>query len=305
MMRTVLIAGGALMSCSAAWAEWEAVAGDDLATPAAGQLVRSSDSRGNSFLLQRDAAGNIVGYLLINAFLSEPDSLGTATPLMFSIDGKAPQSIREGRWEAADLYRRLGFEISGTEEAGLSESIIDILEGAEITFRYSAGSAGYQEVSFPLQDPGGVVARTLAIALPVDHAKQSTLRETHLRVEAERQAQRLNPVDPDTERARRALIDRQKESIQAYVTDRWARPAHWAGLSCTLQITLMSTGKVLQVAVLKGSGDPDFDASLVTAVRDASPLPLPADPALFDSFQQLDMVFDSAAAPAGGTFSGV
>jgi TonB family protein len=292
------------MSCSAAWAEWEAVTPGESAVPAAGQLIRSSDSHGNSFLLQRDAAGNIVGYLLINAFLSEPDSLGTATPLLFSVDGKASQSIREGQWVATDLYRRLSFEISGTEEAGLSEPFIDILEGTEITFRYSAGSVGYQEVSFPLRDPAGVVARTLAVELPVDHERQRVLRETHQRQEAERQAQRLNPLDPETERARRALIDRQREAIREYVMDRWARPARWAGLSCTLQVTLMSTGKVLQVAVRESSGDPDFDASLLTAVRDASPLPLPSDPSLFDSFQQMEMVFDSTtAATAGGAFS--
>ena len=148
-----------------------------------------------------------------------------------------------------------------------------------------------------------MVARTLAVDLPVDHEKQRALRETHLRLEAERKAQRLNPLDPETERARRASIDRQREAIREYVMDRWARPTRWAGLSCTLQVTLMSTGKVLQVAVYQSSGDPDFDASLLTAVRDASPLPLPSDPSLFDSFQQMEMVFDSTAAPTGGAFS--
>lgn len=73
------------------------------------------------------------------------------------------------------------------------------------------------------------------------------------------------------------------------------RPAHWSGLSCALRITLMSTGEVPRVQVVTGSGDPGFDASMAEAARDAPPLPLPADPALFSDFQQLDMVFDPAA----------
>lgn len=61
----------------------------------------------------------------------------------------------------------------------------------------------------------------------------------------------------------------------------------------------MSTGEVMQVDVLSGSGDPDFDASMTAAVRDASPLPLPADPALFESFQRLEMRFGSPDASTG------
>jgi colicin import membrane protein len=48
--------------------------------------------------------------------------------------------------------------------------------------------------------------------------------------------------------------------------------------------------------VVEGSGDAEFDASMATAVRDASPLPLPTDPSLFGDFQRMEMVFDPADA---------
>lgn len=293
--------GSALISCAPVLADWELVS-DTAVLQLSGPSVRTSDPRGNSFLMQKDAAGKVTGYLLVNAFLPEPDPVGVAAPVVFNIDGKDMQVIKEGKWERTDLYRKLVFTLSEATAFGLSEPFIDILEGGRITFRYPAGSVGYETVSFSLNDPGGAVARTLDVEVPVDHDKQRVLRESHRRMEAERKAQLLNPVDAVAERARRTLIDSQLNMIRTRVMDRWMMPARWSGLRCTLQITLMSTGKVLQVAVIKSSGDPEFDASMATAVRDASPLPLPVDKTLFGSFQQLEMVFDPAV-ETGGTFS--
>ncbi|MBK8163208.1 MAG: cell envelope integrity protein TolA [Gammaproteobacteria bacterium] len=294
MIRTVLGLGCVILGCIPALADWEAGNPELTVTPLSGPAVGTTDPRGNSFLLQKDPAGTIVGILMLNAFLPEPDPIGGATPVLFSIDGKEAQAIREGKWERADLYRKLVFSVNGALEAGLSESFIDILEGARITFKYPAGSIGYESVSFSLRDSGGVLARTLGIETPIDHDRERGLREARSRVIEEQRALLLTPVDPAVEEARRALIGRQLELIRARVLDRWMRPARWSGLRCTLRITLMSTGNVLHVAVIKGSGDADFDASMAAAVRDASPLPLPADKALFGSFQLLEMVFEPA-----------
>lgn len=299
MMRMLIGFGCTLVACAPALADWVSGSAGLAVSPLSAQSVTTSDPRGNSFLLQKDAAGNIVGCLLLNAFLPEPDPLDSAAPVLFSIDDKDPQAIRKGKWERTDLYRKLVFVVSGAVESGLSEPFIDMLEGGRITFRYPAGFVGYETVTFSLQDPAGVVAPTLEIEVPIDHDTQRNLREARVRMEMERKALLLNPVDPAVERARRALVDRQVELIRARVLDRWMRPPQWSGLRCTLQITLMSTGKVLHVAVIKGSGDPQFDASMTAAVHDASPLPLPADKTLFGSFQQLELVFDPAV--EGGT----
>jgi TonB family protein len=303
MIRTLLGLGCVILVSSPALADWQAGNPGIAVTPLSGPAVSTTDSRGNSFLMQKDPAGDIVGILLLNAFLPEPNPIGGATPVLFSIDGKEAQAIREGKWERVDSYRKLDFSVNGALDSGLSESFIDILEGTRITFSYPAGSIGYESVSFSLGDPGSVVARTLGIETPIDHDRQRGLREAQSRVIEQHRALLLNPVDPAAEAARRALIDRQLELIRARVLDRWQRPARWSGLRCTLRITLMSTGEVLHVAVLKGSGDAEFDASMAAAVQDASPLPLPADKSLFGSFQQLEMVFESADEEGDRLFS--
>ena len=52
------------------------------------------------------------------------------------------------------------------------------------------------------------------------------------------------------------------------------------GLVCLLRITITGSGQVTNVQVVKGSGDSLFDNSAVAAARRASPLPMPADPAV-------------------------
>ncbi len=258
--------------------------------------IRTLDTRGNSFVIHRDADGSFRANLYLNAYLPEPDQVSAAAPVSFTIDGNPPHFIGAGAWETEEPYRRLAFPLSDAPESGLSDALIQILEGEQLSVSYRAGALGQETLQFALADPGGTAAAALGIATPVDHLRQSDLRESRLRMEAERRAALLNPVDPESEQARLDAIHHQLGLIRERVLDRWMRPAHWSGLRCTLQITLMSTGKVLRVEVVEGSGDAEFDASMATAVRDASPLPLPTDPSLFGDFQRMEMVFDPADA---------
>lgn len=296
----VLALSSVMAVCGPAAANWE----PDTTASIDARTVTTRDPRGNSFSLRKDGTGNIVGLLRFNAFLPEPDQISSATPVMFSIDGKAEYSIKEGKWERAGLYWMLVFPVSGPPETGLSEALIDLVEGERIGFRYSSSAVGYDSVSFPLQDPAGVVARAFDVAMPIDRDRQHVLRDTQLRLRAQQRAEVLNPVDSAAEAVRRAVVEHHQALIRERVLDRWMRPARWVGLSCTLKLTLMSTGKVLQVAVVQSSGDAEFDASVAAAVRNASPLPLPADATLFGSFQQLEMVFDPAIEGGASMFSG-
>lgn len=293
MLSGVLAVGG---PAAANWAP-------DTAGSLGARTVSTTDPRGNSFSLRKDASGNIAGVLRINAFLPEPDQIGSATPVVFSIDGKTERPIREGKWERVGLYWTLVFPVSGPPGNGLSEALIDLVEGERIEFRYSSASVGYDGVGFPLRDPDGVVTQALDVITPIDRERQRVLRDARQSMLAQQRAEVLDPVDPAAEVARRATVERHLALIQARVMDRWMRPARWAGLSCTLRLTLMSTGKVLQVTVVRSSGDPEYDASMMTAVRNASPLPLPADPALFYRFQQLEMAFEPVGAGTGSLFS--
>lgn len=72
--------------------------------------------------------------------------------------------------------------------------------------------------------------------------------------------------------------------IHEALRQRWNRaPSARNGMSVTLQVNLIPGGEVMGTpAVQKSSGDAAFDRSAQKAVQLASPLPVPADPALFN-----------------------
>ena len=54
------------------------------------------------------------------------------------------------------------------------------------------------------------------------------------------------------------------------------------GLECVLSVQTIPGGEVISVTLNKPSGNDIFDRRAITAVEKASPLPLPANPAIFD-----------------------
>jgi colicin import membrane protein len=56
-------------------------------------------------------------------------------------------------------------------------------------------------------------------------------------------------------------------------------------------VTLLPGGTVLKVELKKSSSSPSYDDAVERAILKSDPLPLPADPALFNRFRELDMVF--------------
>jgi colicin import membrane protein len=80
--------------------------------------------------------------------------------------------------------------------------------------------------------------------------------------------------------------------IQEKVQNSWLRPAGSPrGLRCVIRVKLIPGGEVVDARVVKSSGDALFDRSVESAVLKASPLPLPADPALFKHFREIDFNF--------------
>ena len=71
--------------------------------------------------------------------------------------------------------------------------------------------------------------------------------------------------------------------IRARIERAWIRPASVkAGLSCEVRITQVPGGEVVGVQVGRCNGDESVRQSIEAAAYRASPLPQPADPALFD-----------------------
>lgn len=100
--------------------------------------------------------------------------------------------------------------------------------------------------------------------------------------QARKQAERAMAIEAD-----------YMQQIQQHVSSYWSYPAVVRPEEETeLRITLVPTGQVIQVSVVKSSGNPALDRSVEQAVRKASPLPVPKDIHVFEkSFRNLTMKF--------------
>ena len=117
---------------------------------------------------------------------------------------------------------------------------------------------------------------------------ESALRE-RMKAEAESMARARESgakVLSQSEIARYEALIRQK------VERNWLRPAQSApGLSCIARLRIAPGGEVLSAVIVRGSGDAAFDRSVEAAVLRASPLPVPAEAALFEHFRDLELKF--------------
>jgi colicin import membrane protein len=79
-------------------------------------------------------------------------------------------------------------------------------------------------------------------------------------------------------------------AIQAHVEQRWYEPPGVAtGLSCTIHVTQIPGGEVVGMRFGRCNGNAAVRQSIETAVRNASPLPPPPQPALFE--REVELVF--------------
>jgi colicin import membrane protein len=79
-------------------------------------------------------------------------------------------------------------------------------------------------------------------------------------------------------------------AIQVHVEQRWYEPPGVAaGLSCTIYVTQIPGGEVTGMRFGTCNGNAAVRQSIETAVRNASPLPAPPEPALFE--REVELVF--------------
>ena len=83
-------------------------------------------------------------------------------------------------------------------------------------------------------------------------------------------------------------------AVQEKVWGRWVMPLNVPdGLSAKVVISLDRNGKVLKARVSAKSGNPLYDASVLDAVKKASPLPMPKDSRLLDMIVEEGVEFRS------------
>jgi colicin import membrane protein len=87
-------------------------------------------------------------------------------------------------------------------------------------------------------------------------------------------------------------VDRYIELVRQRVSRVWSRPGTRKGLRCTVFVRVAPGGEVLEARITRSSGDVAFDRSVENAVYKAVPLPVPAEPAAFEKFREIEFVFN-------------
>lgn len=124
----------------------------------------------------------------------------------------------------------------------------------------------------------------------IEEQKERQQREDKLKKELDEEQERLA-----TERQARneTIISKQIGRIKNHIEQRWIKPASTKeGMTCTIRVSLIPSGEVINVRYIKRSGNGAFDQSVYTAVKRASPLPLPpVEYGLSDKFREIDLNF--------------
>lgn len=85
-------------------------------------------------------------------------------------------------------------------------------------------------------------------------------------------------------------VDKYKAMIVNAISSRWILPDNVdKGLSSQFRIRLAPDGAVLEVSLLRSSGDPVLDRSAQSAIYKASPLPVPSDADTFNLFREISL----------------
>lgn len=108
------------------------------------------------------------------------------------------------------------------------------------------------------------------------------------RIEAEQQALAQRQAEMQK---RQSEIDKYMSRIENAILQKWIKPpSAREGLVAEIDVRLIPTGDVISIELSKSSGDPEYDKSVLAAVKRASPLPLPpVDSGLTDMFRQLHL----------------
>jgi len=124
-------------------------------------------------------------------------------------------------------------------------------------------------------------------------AKLAQLKQEKQEREArEKEQARLDAVREEVaNRARVAgIVDKYKALILGAIGRQWILPEQVNNqLASRFKIRLAPNGRVLDVNLIRSSGDSILDRSAQAAIYKASPLPVPDDPAAFDLFREITL----------------
>ena len=85
-------------------------------------------------------------------------------------------------------------------------------------------------------------------------------------------------------------VDKYKALILNAISQQWILPQNVdSNMSSQFRIRLAPNGSVLEVSLIRSSGDPILDRSAQSAIYKASPLPVPSDATTFNLFRDISL----------------
>ena len=116
----------------------------------------------------------------------------------------------------------------------------------------------------------------------ISYLKQQLVAEEEVRAEAARAGRAATEMD------------KYREAIRQRVSNRWNEPSNVPrGLKCLVRVRFVpGTWDIVEVVIVRGSGNKIFDDSVERAVLAASPLPLPSNSELHKYFGELQFEFE-------------
>lgn len=109
----------------------------------------------------------------------------------------------------------------------------------------------------------------------------------------EQLASEQKTLSVEQDRALQGTLNRYTQKILGAISPNWIIPTGVAsGAKATFLITLAPGGTVVDVKLLKSSGNVLLDRSCQVAIYKSSPLPVPKDPKLFDKLRELRLTLD-------------
>ena len=136
----------------------------------------------------------------------------------------------------------------------------------------------------PRPNPRDALDRELK-ELKQQKAEQKAAEDRRARDESqERLRKQLQTEQASAEKARAQSLDEEayKHRIRLKVRNNVSLPPGIQGNpKAEFEVTQLPTGDVLDVRLLRSSGNPALDAAVERAIRKSSPLPKPAQPELF------------------------
>ncbi len=115
--------------------------------------------------------------------------------------------------------------------------------------------------------------------------------EARRRAEMEAELQQALALEDERRRAEESgLLDQYRRLISSRIEQEWIRPlSAQPGLECEVRVRQIPSGDIVDVRVGRCNGDDAVIRSIEAAVRNASPLPRPPIPSLFE--RTLNVVF--------------